>query len=793
MRSRAVTCVTFCALTLLFSCLPAAAAAPEPPAEILADWRMQDRVDAEASYREAAERVAEDLGDTGRDLRRRLARAHAGRPPADDQSWRQFYLQACLLRREARLRAVSETFRAFVFTRHYDLGGSHYAYTEGQSDAQNERHFTPGSALCLYRFEGLFGRVETLLDDPSGVIRDPDVSADGERVLFSWKKALDGDDYHLYEMRLADRSVRQITSGAGFADYEGVYLPDGNLLFNSTRCVQTVDCWWTEVSNLYTCDRDGRFLRRVSHDQVHTNYPTVTWDGRVLYTRWDYNDRGQIYPQGLFQMRPDGTYQTEFYGNNSWFPTSILHARSIPGTMKVLAVFSGHHSPQKGWLGELDPALGRQENAGAQLIAPVRRTPAVRVDAYGQEGGQFQYPYPLSEDAFLVTFKPSGSEDPFRIYWMDRDGHRELLAWDASVSCNQPVPVHGRPLPFLRPSLVDYQQDSGTFYLQDIYQGPGLQGIPRGTVKRLRVVALEFRAAGVGHNINKGPAGGALASTPVSIEGTWDVKRVLGTARVHDDGSAFFRAPAGVPVYFQALDADNQAVQTMRSWAQLRPGESFACVGCHESKNSAPPPLPVGAALRPGPQDLDPDVVPARGFSFEREVQPILDRHCVQCHYQHEPERMVNPGVKPKYQTPEAAEDPVPEPPKGAARKGAAVKPAFSLAGAPGMWSPAYRSLANRRVTDWINIQESPELLPPRRAGAVTSPLMRLLREGHQGVLLNRDELDIIACWIDLLVPAFGDYTEGLSGEGLAFYTKFLEKREAWRRQEAENIREMLR
>ena len=144
-------------------------------------------------------------------------------------------------------------------------------------------------------------------------------------------------------------------------------------------------------------------------------------------------------------------------------------------------------------------------------------------------------------------------------------------------------------------------------------------------------------------------------------------------------------------------------------------------------------------------------------------------------------------------QTPEAAEDPVPEPPKGAARKGAAVKPAFSLAGAPGMWSPAYRSLANRRVTDWINIQESPELLPPRRAGAVTSPLMRLLREGHQGVLLNRDELDIIACWIDLLVPAFGDYTEGLSGEGLAFYTKFLEKREAWRRQEAENIREMLR
>lgn len=792
MRLRAVTCAAFWAAAVVLSCLPAMAAAPEPPAEILADWHVQDKVDPGASCKDAAGRVADALGDAGKDLRRHLAREQARRTPAQDPVFRKLYLHACLLRREARLRALSETFREFVFTKHYDMGGSHYAYTEGQSDAQNERHFTPGSALCLYRFDGPFGHVETLLDDPNGVIRDPDVSADGERVLFAWKKALDGDDYHLYEMRLADRSVRQITSGAGFADYEGVYLPDGGILFNSTRCVQTVDCWWTEVSNLYTCDQDGRFLRRVSHDQVHTNYPTVTWDGRVLYTRWDYSDRGQIYPQGLFQMHPDGTYQTEFYGNNSWFPTSILHARSIPGSMKVLAVFSGHHSPQKGWLGVLDPAQGRQENAGAQLIAPVRRTQAVHVDAYGQDGGQFQYPFPLDENEFLVTFKPARSESPFRVYWMDRDGRRELLAWDASVSCNQPVPVHGRPLPFLRPSLVDHWQDSGTFYLQDIYQGPGLQGIPRGTVKKLRVVALEFRAAGVGHNTNHGPAGGALASTPVSIEGTWDVKRVLGTARVHDDGSAFFRAPAGVPVYFQALDADNQAVQTMRSWAQLRPGESFACVGCHESKNSAPPPLPVGAALRLGPQELDSDVVPARGFSFEREVQPILDRHCVQCHYQHEPERMVNPGVKPKYQTTEAAEESVPEPPEGAG-KGASVKPAFSLAGAPGKWSPAYRSLANRRVTDWINIQESPELLPPRRAGAVTSPLMRMLREGHHGVRLAPEELAVIACWIDLLVPAFGDYTEGLSGEGLAFYTKFLDKREAWRRQEAENIREMLR
>ena len=130
---------------------------------------------------------------------------------------------------------------------------------------------------------------------PDGVLRDPDVSYDGRRVLFAWKKSLDEDDYHLYEFDVATGRVRQLTSGLGFADYEGVYAPNGQIIFNSTRCVQTVDCWWTEVSNLYTCDGDGRYLRRLGFDQVHTNYPTVMPDGRILYTRWEYSDRGQMF------------------------------------------------------------------------------------------------------------------------------------------------------------------------------------------------------------------------------------------------------------------------------------------------------------------------------------------------------------------------------------------------------------------------------------------------------------------------------------------------------------------
>ena len=759
------------------------------PQEVLSDWQLQDGASSPQKMHEVLGAVYSELDNPQEQPDSPPVNGRKASRPHSDEQWEQLYAKACLLRREKRLRLLAGKHPQIIFTKHYDLGGSHYAYTEGQSDAQNERHFTPGASLCLLRIEQGMGTVETLLDDPTGVIRDPDVSRDGKRVLFSWKKSLDQDDYHLYEMTLADRSTRQITFGLGFADYEGVYLPNGDILFNSTRCVQTVDCFWTEVSNLYTCGPDGRFLRRITHDQVHTNYPTVTWDGRVVYTRWDYNDRGQIYPQGLFQMRPDGTAQTECYGNNSWFPTAILHARAIPGTTKLVAVFSGHHTIQKGWLGLLDPSLGRQENAGAQLVAPVRPTASAKIDAYGQKGDQFQYPYPINGEEFIVAFKPANSKDPFGLYWMHKDGRRELLAWDHAISCNQPVPIDNRPVPHETPTLADYQQESGAFFVQDVHHGPGLQGVARGTISKLRVVALHFRAAGAGYNTNKGEAGAALASTPVSIEGTWDVKEVLGTVPVAGDGSAFFKVPARTPVYFQALNEHNEAVQTMRSWAQVQPGEVFSCAGCHESKNSAPPVARHAVALKGGPRVLEPVPYGGRGFSFHREIQPILDKHCVQCHFLNEPDRMVSPSGALTIDHPDVVT--APEFMNYGTPK--AGKPAaFSLQGAPGTWSPAYRALANRRVTNWINVQSPPQMLPPHSAGAAKSPLMRMLREGHNGVVLSPEELERIACWIDLLVPCFGEYTEGLQDRQLAFYNRFLDKRKAWQRQEADNIRALL-
>ena len=758
-------------------------AAAVPAEELLRDWRLQDG-EVKAS---TIERVLAELGEAAALHRAELDELKRAATPDTDPRWLALYTRACHDRRRTRLAPLIERWPRIVFTRHFNFGGSHYAYTENLSDAQyveagrTNKSYRMGASLCLLELDADgSGTVHTLLEDPGGVIRDPAVSWDGERILFAWRTSPTDDDYHLYEMEANTGEIRQLTFGLGVADYEGAYLPDGDLVFNSTRCIQTVDCWWTEVSNIYTCNADGRELRRLTFDQVHDNYPQVLEDGRVTYTRWDYNDRGQVYPQALFQMNPDGTGQAEFYGNNSWFPTTILHARGIPGTGKVICVASGHHNHQRGKLAIVDPARGRQEASGVRFVAPEREAKAERIDSYGQGGEQFQYPYPLSETEYLVTYDPDSGGNrnyrrPYGIYFTTIDGRRELLAWNAEISSSQPVPLAAREAPPAFPSRVDLDSETATLYVQDVYHGPGLAGIERDTIEAVRVVALEFRAAGIGRNRSEGPAGAALSSTPVSTgNGAWDVKRVLGTTPVYEDGSAMFEVPARTPLYLQLLDGKGHAVQSMRSWTTLQPGEVASCVGCHEDPNEAARPGRNTIAMGRGPLALERPAEYPQGFSFPREIQPILDRRCVECHHLGE-------------DTPESEVE----------------LAAFGLRDVPvhdpvskRNWSEAYVALTGSRMTgnglfaepgglvSWLSAQSEPSMLPPRHAGATKSGLIALLEQDHYGVMLTPAELARIACWIDLAVPFCGDYLEGAAWTEAehAKYEHFLAKR---RRMEA--------
>jgi hypothetical protein len=735
-------------------------------------------------------------------LRDELNQLQNNAAPGNHPAWKTLYLKMCAERRQKRLQIVREHYPEIVYAKHQVLGGSHYAYTEAPSDAQHpeRRDMLGGKILSLQIQPDGSVKEQILVEAPkNGTLRDPDVSFDGQKIVFSMRNSYETDDYHLYDYNLKTKEIRQLTFGLGFADVEPCYLPDGNILFCSTRCMQIVDCWWTDVTNLYLCDEDGRFLRRISFDQVHTNYPQVLNDGRVIYTRWDYNDRGQIYPQPLFVMNYDGTGQTEYYGNNSWFPTTILHARRIPDSNKVIAIAAGHHTHQRGKLIVIDRAEGTQENQGVKLIAPLRETKAEKIDAYGQDGDQFQYPLAIDENNFIVAYTPDGFpkrqyDIPFGLYYMNIDNtKRELLAYDPAVSCGQPVPLQARSLPMLRATPVDYETETGQYYVQDVYFGPGLEGVKRGTVKELRVVALEFRPAGILSNGSGGPAGGALSSTPVSINnGSWDVKRVLGTVPVEADGSAYFEVPARTPVFFQLLDQHGETVQSMRSWSTLQPGEMFSCVGCHEVKGTTRnnPQSRGGAmrtlALRKSPKKPVPlgGVNPDTGFSFERIIQPILDRHCVQCHIGNEKTTKTELANNPPFSL----------------LGNQFNEPKFNMAGR--RFSESYINLTQKGIPNemvhWLNVQSVPTMLPPYFAGSSKSKLLKMFNENaephHKDVRLSDLERRQLALWIDLLVPFCGSYLEAntWNENQKAEFDYYLTKRTRMAEIEHENIMKLV-
>ena len=602
------------------------------------------------------------------------------------------------------------------------MGGSHYAYTEAVSWAgDRERHFKPPAALCTLAFKEPGQPVKVLLDSPQGVIRDPDVSWDGTRILFAHKRDLNGDDYHLYEYGVKTEDIRTLTDDEGFADYEGAYLPDGRIAFNSTRCVQTVPCWKTPVSNLYVMEADGSHIRRISLNQVHDNFPSVMNDGRVLYTRWEYNDRGQLWLQGLFSMNPDGTGNTAYYGNNSWWPVTMIHARSIPGSSRIVATLCGHHTDQSGEIGIFDVSLGNEEAEGCVQLWPERPVEPIHVETYTRGlKTRYQYPFPLSENFFLVSCMPEGRQR-YGVYLIDTFGNQVRIYEDERWHCSSPMPLRERERPPAIPTRARYAETEGTVYMADVYRGSGLKGVPRGTVKALRIVEILFRAFGSpGSGLAEyGPGGGGGLFPPMGLESSWDAKRVVGTVPVEEDGSALFTVPANAALVVEPLDENGKALQKMRSWMSVMPGETLACVGCHEGKHEAPPKLTRNVQGRK-PVKPTPWQVSDRAFAFHEDIQPLLDRNCIGCHNQDHPQGIDLRGDK---------------------------TDAFSL---------GYEHLVGYVKTP--GAQDVPHLIPPRSTGAIASPLIELLENGLHDVRLAPQEMDRLITWIDLNTNYYATY-----------------------------------
>jgi hypothetical protein len=574
-----------------------------------------------------------------------------------------------------------------------------------------------------------------LLAQPTGgrFIGDVDLDFDASRIIFSAPD--ESNRWQIWEMPAGGGDARPLPLvDSPLADnFDACYLPGGDLIFSSTAPAQGVPCvrGGSAVANLYRWHRSDGTIRRLTFDQDHSWCPTVTNDGRVMFLRWEYSDLPHFASRILFQMNPDGTNQRELYGSNSYWPNSLFYARPIPADpSQFVAIVGGHHGvPRMGEMVLFDPRRGRHEAAGAVQRIPGRGHPVeplIRDHLVDDSWPRFLHPWPLDGKYFLVSAQPA-PDRPWGIYLADVFDNLTLLREEPGQAWLEPQPLQTRPQPPLIPPRTRAGESSATLQIADIYAGPGLAGLPRGTIKSLRLFTYHFAYTGMGGQIDR-----------VGLDGPWDIKRVLGTVPVEPDGSAHFEVPANTPLSIQPLDSQGRAVQLMRSWTTAMPGEVQSCVGCHESQNNALPPA-AGLAAANAPSPITPFFGPTRGFSFEREVQPVLDRHCSGCH---DGRAAGSARSLPDFTR---------RPPVSAG----SASPSYND---PARFPPAYLEL--RRFVRGHTMESDMRLLRPYEFHASTTRLVQLLENGHHGVALDRGDWDRIITWIDLNTPCHGTWTE---------------------------------
>ncbi len=491
--------------------------------------------------------------------------------------------------------------------------------------------FQGGGAMRRIDF-GAGGRVETLIDVPKGIARDPDVYFDGAKIVFAMRRSVE-EDYHLWEIGTDGGGLRQLTAAEGVADFDPIYLPDESVVFSSTREPKYNMCSRDIAANLFRMEADGANVHQITKNTLFENHSELMPDGRILYARWEYVDRNFGDAHGLWTVNPDGTNQAVYWGNNTAVPGAVFNAHLIPDTQQILCILGPHHDRLWGALGIIDRRLGLDGRRPVLRTWPAEMADTIRIggpfdcDSFTRVPQKYEDPWPLSAKYFLCS-RMTGDGEQMGIYLIDVFGN-QLLLHREGPGCYDPMPLKPRRRPPVIPARRTFQPSEGLFYVADVYHGTHMRGVPPGAVKRLRVVESPEK-----RHWAKGSWNAQGYTAPGMNWHGLENKRILGTVPVEEDGSAYFAVPADTFVYFQLLDEDGMMIQSMRSGTVVQPGEQTGCVGCHEERRTAPPPSRVKTpmALRRLPSRLGGWYGPPRAFGYMAEVQPVFNRHCVACH-----------------------------------------------------------------------------------------------------------------------------------------------------------------
>jgi hypothetical protein len=539
--------------------------------------------------------------------------------------------------------------------------------------------------------------------------------------------------YHVFKVGIDGSDLTMLTDGS-WNEFSPCWTPAGRIAFISERRGGYLRCGRTcPTYTLFDMSADGRDIRCLSYHDTNEWAPSIDHDGKIVWTRWDYIDRHNAAAHLGWTTTPDGRDARQLHGN---YAPRHLRAdmetdfQAIPDSRKYVATATGHHGQSFGSLVIIDPSVPDDDGMG-----PVKRlTPEIGFpESQGEAVPFYGYgtAWPLSENYFLCAYeradvKGVGTPLVFGLYLVDRFGNKELIYRDPEIACLNPIPLRPRAVPPVLPEASGAAADrEATVSLMNVYDS--LKPFPAGTnIKTLRIWQVFPESL---------PTIALRHETGVEIAGTDainPVRALIGEVPVEVDGSAHFTVPAQKQLFFQAIDEEGCAVQSMRAGVYFQRGEHASCRGCHEQRDRAPAisaPQSLLALRRPasapkaGPDGSFP-------FSYPRLVQPVLDKYCVSCH-------RAEGGDRPRLDSAVIGY------PRGNTTRYASSD-----------FYASYVSLIPYSFRDYGNTYRT----TPGQFGARASKLYPVLKKEHYGLKLPPDELRRIVLWLDSASQFYGVY-----------------------------------
>jgi len=480
-----------------------------------------------------------------------------------------------------------------------------------------------------------------------GTFIAPDLSWDGKTVVFGWscggtRKWSPENRFNIFKVGVDGSGLTRLTDG-DFDDFDPCWLPNGRIVFLSTRRYGFGRCHGRPVPayTMFSMKADGSDLIDIDFHETNEFHPSVDNHGMIVYTRWDYVDRDHSAAHHMWHCCPDGRDPRSFHANYAlplstvedvgpgalnMRPWAEFNCRAAPASDKYIATAGPHHGQAFGSLVMIDISIPDDHKMSqVKRITPDVRFPEAETGTRSWSDMAYGTAWPLSDSFYLCNYKDG-------IYVLDEWGNRELICKVTNgLRPIDPIPLRPRRKPPVIPTAT-YQgerlrQDSpvATISVMNVYINDEFGRLPEGVqIKQMRIVQVIPKSTPSANNPRIGRGDQSLARIP------------LGVVPVEKDGSVYFKAPVGKAIYFQLLNEKGMAVQSMRSVTYVHPGEQMSCVGCHESKLTAPWANSRPLALRRRPSELVPEVEDQVMFSFHRHVKPVFEKKCVTCHREKE-------------------------------------------------------------------------------------------------------------------------------------------------------------